>query len=232
MKKSKYIVIFLLVGLVNLVAEANRYDLKSGMVEYEIVGEGDVMGSPTTVTGTSKLYFKDFGNIELTDEKIQQTVKGDREEERIVSKIAADKVYTVDFIDEVIYIQKMVIDEENSALNIKNDESLISMGAKNLGTEEILGYKCDIWQLGEDKIWVYNSVPLKLISKSLGLVQIQEAKLAVFNIDIKDEKFKLPAYPIKLMDEIIGEPDPDEMPPISVEQEKMMEKMMKQSEKK
>ena len=105
------------------------------------------------------------------------------------------------------------------------------MGAKNLGSEEILGYKCDVWQLGEDKIWVYNSVPLKLISKSLGLVQIQEAKLAVFNIIIKDDKFKLPAYPMKAMDEIIGEPDPDEMPPVSQEEEKMMEDMMKKSGK-
>lgn len=231
MRKSKYIVIFFLVGLVNLFAQTNRYDIKSGIVEYEIVGNGDVMGDATSVTGTSKLYFKDFGNLELTDEKIQQTVKGDREEERIVSKIAADKVYTVDFTDEVIYAQKMVIDEENSALNIKNNESFISMGAKNLGTEEVLGYNCDIWQLGEDKIWVYNSVPLKLISQSLGLVQVQEAKLAVFNIDIKDEKFKLPAYPIKSIDEIIGEPNPDEMPPISEEQDKMMENMMKESRK-
>jgi hypothetical protein len=230
-RKSKYIVIFFLVGLVNLFAQTNRYDIKSGIVEYEIVGNGDVMGNATSVTGTSKLYFKDFGNLELTDEKIQQTVKGDREEERIVSKIAADKVYTVDFTDEVIYAQKMVIDEENSALNIKNNESFISMGAKNLGTEEVLGYNCDIWQLGEDKIWVYNSVPLKLISQSLGLVQVQEAKLAVFNIDIKDEKFKLPAFPVKSMDEIIGEPNPDEMPPISEEQEKIMENMMKESRK-
>ena len=46
-------------------------------------------------------------------------------------------------------------------------------------SETILGYKCDIWQLGEDKIWIYNTVPLKFVNKSLGLVQIQEAKLAV-----------------------------------------------------
>ena len=68
---------------------------------------------------------------------------------------------------------------------------------KHKGTEEILGYKCDIWELGEDKIWVYNSVPLKQVSQSLGMIQIQQAKFAVFNIDIKDDKFKLPPFPIK-----------------------------------
>lgn len=204
-----------MLGVVSLFAQANRYDVKSGMVEYEIMGSGEVMGSATTVSGTGKLYFKDFGNVELTDEKIQQTVLGDKEEERMISKIMGDKIYTVDFTDEVVYTQKMVIDDENANLNVRNKEAFISMGAKNLGTEEILGYKCDVWQLGEDKIWVYNSVPLKIISKSLGLVQTQVAKLAVFDITIKEDKFKLPPFPVKAMDELIGEPDPDEMPPVN-----------------
>ena len=230
MKKSRYVGIFLFLGVVSLFAQTNRYDVKSGMVEYEIIGSGDVMGSPTTVSGTSKLYFKDFGNVELSDEKIQQTVDGDKEEERLVSKIMGENVYTVDFVDEVIYTQKMVLDDDTASLNIKSKEAFISMGAKNLGVEEILGYKCDVWLLGEDKIWVYNSVPLKLISKSLGLVQIQEAKLAVFNIIIKDDKFKLPSYPVKAMDEIIGEPDLDEMPPTQ-EEEKAMEDIVKKSSK-
>jgi hypothetical protein len=214
-KKLKYVGIFLMLGVVSLFAQANRYDVKSGMVEYEIMGSGEVMGSATTVSGTGKLYFKDFGNVELTDEKIQQTVLGDKEEERMISKIMGDKIYTVDFTDEVVYTQKMVIDDENANLNVRNKEAFISMGAKNLGSEEILGYKCDVWQLGEDKIWVYNSVPLKIISKSLGLVQTQVAKLAVFDITIKEDKFKLPPFPIKAMDELIGEPDPDEMPPVN-----------------
>lgn len=230
MKKSRYVGIFLFLGVVSLFAQTNRYDVKSGMVEYEIIGSGDVMGSPTTVSGTSKLYFKDFGNVELSDEKIQQTVDGDKEEERLVSKIMGENVYTVDFVDEVIYTQKMVLDDDTASLNIKSKEAFISMGAKNLGVEEILGYKCDVWLLGEDKIWVYNSVPLKLISKSLGLVQIQEAKLAVFNIIIKDDKFKLPSYPVKAMDEIIGEPDLDEMPPTQ-EEEKVMDDIVKKSSK-
>ena len=215
MKKLKYVGIFLMLGVVSLFAQANRYDVKSGMVEYEIMGSGEVMGSATTVSGTGKLYFKDFGNVELTDEKIQQTVLGDKEEERMISKIMGDKIYTVDFTDEVVYTQKMVIDDENANLNVRNKEAFISMGAKNLVSEEILGYKCDVWQLGEDKIWVYNSVPLKIISKSLGLVQTQVAKLAVFDITIKEDKFKLPPFPIKAMDELIGEPDPDEMPPVN-----------------
>ncbi len=209
MKKS-YIYIFLLFGFVNLFAEINRYDIKSGMVEYEILGKADGMEKGDTISGTSKLYFKDFGKIELLDEKIVQTIMGEKEEEHVISKIIADKLLTVDFNDEVIYSQKLVLDEENFMQNIKNYESFVQMGAKNLGKEDILGYKCDVWQLGEDKIWVYNSVPLKLINQSMGIIQIQQAKFVVFNIEIKDDKFKLPNFPIRPIEEIEGEIEGEE----------------------
>ncbi len=82
--------------------------------------------------------------------------------------------------------------------------------------------------MGEDKIWIYNTVPLKFVSKSLGLVQIQEAKLAVFNVDIKDDKFKLPSYPVKAVDDVLSTGGTEE-PELSAEQEKMMNDIMKKS---
>ena len=204
MGKSKYIFGFLLLGVTSLFAQINRYDVKSAIVEYQIVGSGEVMGEKATLSGTSKLYFKNFGDLELSEEKIVQSSNADEEEEHNITKIVGTKMYNVDFNEKVIYQQEMVQDEENPLLNLKNSDTLTSMGAKKIGSEAILGYKCDIWQLGEDKIWIYNSVPLKFVSKSLGLVQIQEAKLAVFNVDIKDDKFKLPPFPVKAIDDVLN----------------------------
>ena len=119
-------------------------------------------------------------------------------------------------------------DAENAFLNLKNANTLVSLGAKKIGTETILGYKCDIWQLGEDKIWIYNTVPLKFVSKSLGLVQIQEAKLAVFNVDIKDDKFKLPNFPVREVDDVLSTGGTEE-PELSAEQQKIMDELMKKS---
>ena len=209
MGNIKYIVVSLLLGFIELFGATNRYEMKSGIVEYEIVGSVEGGKKGDSITGTSKLYFKDYGNLELTDEKIVQTIMGEKEEERTVSKIVKDKMFTADFNDEVIYSQKLIFDADNAMLNIKNKETFVQMGAKHKGTEEILGYKCDIWELGEDKIWVYNSVPLKQVSQSLGMVQIQQAKFAVFNIDIKDDKFKLPPFPIKPIEELVGEQEGD-----------------------
>ena len=204
MGKSKYIFGFLLLGATSLFAQTNRYDVKSAIVEYQIAGSGEVMGEKATLSGTSKLYFKNFGDLELSEEKIVQSSNADEEEEHNITKIVGTKMYNVDFNEKVIYQQEMVQDEENPLLNLKNSDTLTSMGAKKIGSEAILGYKCDIWQLGEDKIWIYNSVPLKFVSKSLGLVQIQEAKLAVFNVDIKDDKFKLPPFPVKAVDDVLN----------------------------
>ena len=227
MGKSKYIFGFLLLGMASLWADANRYDIKSAIVEYAIVGTGDVMGSKATVSGSSKLYFKDFGKTELSEEKTVQIIDDDKEEEHNITKVAANKIYNVDFNEQIIYQQDLVLgDQDNPFLNLKNSETLISLGAKKIGSEAILGYKCDIWQLGEDKIWLYNTVPLKIVNKSLGVVQIQEAKLAVFNVDIKDDKFKLPSYPVRAVDNVINTGGTEE-PEMTPEEEQMMKKMKK-----
>ena len=231
-KKSRYIFGFLLFGVVSLFADANRYDVKSAIVEYAIVGSGDVMGTKATLTGSNKLYFKDFGKVELTDEKIVQEVDGDSEEEHTVTKIVGNKIFNVDYNERVIYQQDLILeDSENAFLNLKNASTLVSLGAKKIGSETILGYKCDIWQLGEDKIWIYNTVPLKFVNKSLGLVQIQEAKLAVFNVDIKDDKFKLPNFPVREVDDVLTTGGTEE-PELTPEQERMMKEMSKKIETK
>jgi len=203
-KKVLYLTIFLFIGLNSLFAQTNRYDIKSGIVEYDIIGTNSTDSS--TIIGTSVLYFKDFGKLELTDERLTyKRANFEDEEERNINKIAKDKLYIVDFNDEMIYSQDLQINKDNPISDIKNRESFTQMGAKFLGNENILGYKCDIWQLGEYKIWVYNSVPLKQIIKSSGSEQMYIAKNANFDIDIKNSKFKLPDFPIKAIDIIISE---------------------------
>ena len=210
-----------------LFAEAQRYDVKSAIVEYEIKGTGVVMGAKAFIKGTSSLYFKDYGNTEYNEENIVQVIMGEKEEEHTISKIVANKVYTVDFEDEVIYEQKILLDDNNNPILNMKDKDLLSMGAKKVGSEVILGYKCDVWELGEDKISVYKSIPLKIVSVSMGITQIQEAKIANFDIKIDENKFKLPPYPIKTVDEILKDGD-SEVPELSPEQEKMMQDMIKQ----
>lgn len=49
--------------------ELKRYEVKSGMVEYATTSSGKMMGSTISGEGSEKLYFKDFGEIELREDE-------------------------------------------------------------------------------------------------------------------------------------------------------------------
>ena len=59
MKKIAFVI--LLFSVCNLFAQNNRYDIKSGIVEYDILGTTN--SKDHTFSGSSILYFKDFGNL-------------------------------------------------------------------------------------------------------------------------------------------------------------------------
>lgn len=221
--KRIFILLFVVVGLVY--AQTNRYDVKSAIVEYEISGGGSVMGGEATLSGVSSLYFKNFGDIEYQMEKSIQKIMGETEEVYNVSKLVGDKAYTVDFDEKIIYEQKLIIDDE--LLNVKNEKNLISMGATKIGKEKILGYDCDVWELGEEKISIYKSVPLKIESSSMGVTQVQKATSAKFDVEVSDKKIKLPDFPVKKVEEIMMD-EQMEAPELSPEQEKMMKELMDQ----
>ncbi len=185
----------------SLFASSDRaYDVKSGIIEYAVVSED--RNNNGYIKGSSKMYFKDYGDLEITDTTMIQKVFNEEEKERTIVKISKDTMFTVDFDEEIIYSSKIASDENGSSRLVLNKENLQKMGAVLVGAETILGYKCDIWQLGDDRIWTYNAVPLRQISKSSSGMQMQEAKIANFNLDIKDDKFKLPNFQIKQMDEM------------------------------
>lgn len=197
---KNFIIVSILCASSLFAAQNKAYDIKSGIVEYAVVAENP--NKNDYIKGSSKLYFKDFGDLEITDTTMVQKVFDEEEKEREIVKIVKDTMYTVNFDDQMIYSSKIAADENGSSRFVLNKENLQKMGATFIGTESVLGYKCDIWQLGDDRIWTYNAVPLRQISKSSSGMQMQEAKIANFNIDIKDDKFKLPNFPIKQMDEI------------------------------
>lgn len=209
-------------------AQTNRYELKSAIVEYDIQGKSYIMGMEALIVGNASLYFKDYGNTEYTMEKTSQKVMGEKEDSYAITKVVNNTIYSVDFEEQVIYEQKLVLEDEYSF--IKNEKNLNSMGANKIGKEKILGYECDIWQLGEEKIWVYKTVPLKIEASSMGIIQTQIAKNAKFDIEIPKEKFNLPKFPTKKVEDMFFE-EQSEMPELSIEQEKMIQELMKESQK-
>ena len=223
------LVLFVLLSTYSF-ADMKRYLVKSGEVQYKIVGNGSMMGLSTDLEGDSFLYFKDYGATEITKEKIIQNVMGQKETENETTKFENGMVYSVDFEDKVIYKQKIPIDIEDPMLQNKGEESLKSLGAKKIGSYEIAGFTCDKWELHGTKMCIYKGVPLKMETSTMGTDYVQIATNARFDINIDEEKFNLPDYPIKSLADIKAQREEqmrNQMQNMSPEEKKMMQDMMK-----
>ncbi len=225
MKKISLLVL-LVFGVISLFADMKRYEIKSAQIEYVISGSGNMMGIPTEIDGSSSLIFKDYGNTEITHEKFSQVVMGQKETTEDITKIDSGIVYSVNLEDKVIYKQEIPLDSDDPALSLKGKKSLEALGGKRLGSEKILDYDCEIWELSGVKMWMYKAVPLKTETNVMGILQTQIAKKVQFNGTISDDMFKLPNYPIKTRGDM-REEAMKQMENMSPEQKKMMEDMMK-----
>ncbi|CAA6815788.1 MAG: Unknown protein [uncultured Sulfurovum sp.] len=182
-----------------------KYALKSGEIDYEIIGSMDMMGSTSKTTGTKKLIFSEYGSHELTElKKI--------EEQNMMGEKRTLKTHTLDYMKEAsLYkvdfnkknIQRMQVPalammmgtgEEN--MLEKGQKMLESMGGKKLGTDKVLGYECEIWSLMGSKQCLYKGIPLKVETDIMGVTNLEVATKIEFDKSIDKTVYKLPEFPI------------------------------------
>ncbi len=188
-----------------------RYEVKSGIVKYTSTISGKVMGSVITGSGTESLYFKDWGAVELVEEKSSQTTNtkffGKKNTEttntHTISKLDNGESYHVDFDKKQIFLRRDMAMDMTKAFHPNADAGdvgknmLESMGGKIIGNEKFLGYDCEIWDVMGAKQWMYKGVVLKLEMTLMGITTVKIATSAKFNISVSDKYFKLPDYPIQ-----------------------------------
>lgn len=219
-------VLLLFLMTISLDASMIRYEVKTGIVKYDINGEGSVMGVKTKLSGNSSIIFKEYGAIEMMYEKISQDVMGEKEIQEDFTKFDNGTVYSIDEEEKVIYKQDISNDSEDLFFANKGEKSLVSLGGKKKGTSKVLGFSCDIWKFSDATMCIYKAIPLKIETTVMGIKQTQVAIEASFYIPISDEKFQLPNYPIKTMSDVMDE-NMNQMENMTPEQKKMMEEMMK-----
>jgi len=202
MKLLRNLVLLLLVMALTMGFAKNlkRYHVKSGIVEYKIEGSGNILGFKTSEKGTSRLVFRDWGNLEVRKEDTTRSREG---RVRTLSKFAGGTIYAVDYKQRVIhkYSPEMLKNMENKDLSKTGMEMLEAMGGKKVGSGKILGYPCEIWQAMGTKIWMYKGVPLKVDSNLMGIKRTETAVRAEFGVRVPDAEFKLPDFPVKTLEE-------------------------------
>lgn len=187
-------------------SEMKLYDVKSGKIEYSIKGSGEIMGQKMKTSGKKRVIFDAYGAQNLSEEnKIdQQTIMGEKK---------TTKTHTMTFMKEgmlyhVNFKSKRIMRMENMAAvmgglmgsgkNMKQtgEAMMKSMGGQKTGTDKVLGYTCDIWDLMGTKQCIYKGIPLRIESNIMGIRNTEVATKAEFDISLSKDNFKMPDFPI------------------------------------
>ena len=98
------------------------------------------------------------------------------------------------------------------------------MGGKKIGNETIQGYDCEVWEMPQVKLWLYKGIALKSQANVMGITNTMEATSIQLDVSVSNEDLKLPAFPIKSVQET---DIPSQMPQMTPEQMQQMQEMMK-----
>ena len=171
--------------------DAHTFDVEKGMVFYDING-GGILTPETNLTldGKATLRFKDWGTTLLSkDEGIVITSGALKSKQNIISleKQTKEALYTVDFKNKKIHERK------NSISNTLKEHD--TKGLKQIGEDEILGLKCQVWEGRGVRKCLYKGLPLKIESEVLGISYHKVATKVLFDVNSSNEKCTLPDFP-------------------------------------
>ncbi len=189
----------LLLALFFSLTTLNANTIKSGMIEYEINGNGQMMGITTKTIGKKTLYFKDYGTIIVEEEQRSDMVNEAALEDsktHTLRKIINNAIYDVDFKNRKI----------TKSINLEGNHSLITdknkiKNGRKIGSDIVLGYLCEVWAIDGIKQCLYRGQFPLWIEKTdkMGVKTKVIAIKAQFNKPLPNEKFELPKYSIELL---------------------------------
>ncbi|WP_309496891.1 hypothetical protein [Sulfurovum sp.] len=187
-------------------SEMKLYDLKSGKVEYEIKGSGSIMGQKMESIGKKRVIFDDNGAKNLTEEnKIdKQIIMGQKNitKTHTMTYMKNGMVYHVNFDNRRIMRMENMAASMGALMgggqNMKQsgEAMMTKMGGKKTGTDTVLGYTCDVWNLMGTKQCMYKGIPLRVESNIMGIKTTELATKAEFDLSLSSDDFMLPDFPI------------------------------------
>lgn len=182
-----------------------KYNIESAKIDYKLTGSGNMMGVVTQSVGKKRVIFDNFGAKELIEEnKVDKSI--------IAKKSTVDKVHKITYMNKsIIYMvdfnKKRVTRMQNPAIGMMGlskdntvqdagKKMMLQMGGKKIGTDKVLGYKCDIWSMMGTKQCIHNGVILKVETDMMGIKSTEVATKIEFDISTNSDTFALPSFPI------------------------------------
>ena len=188
--------IFLMITSVTLVAQASEeektYGIQAGVVEYEIYGGGVVTPECNlSIEGYEKLSFKAWGDVRIEAMERKETLFGTLysvEREKTLKKSEKETLYTVDFQNERI-ITTNLLEGDIGEVDVSRMEKT--------GTMSVASLECELWEESNRKVCLHKGVVLFDEKRYLGFVYGKRADYVNFDLNLSEEEFALPEYPLK-----------------------------------
>lgn len=168
-----------------------RYGIKSAIVEYTITG---------SQSGTKILYFDNWGmrQAEYTNSVLE--IGNFSKSINILNIIKDDANYIIDLERNTGTktknpIKKLIAELQNQkSFGEFGEQILLKSGAMKVGQEEFLNRDCDIYEIKNTgtKMWIWEWIPLKTITKLGGIEINSVAKKIEVNINVPEEKLTPP----------------------------------------
>lgn len=185
------IFIFTIIGMgFTYAVETHVFEEKSGMITYRISGGGQLTKETNlSIKGSSKLRFKEWGNIKIEEEHgiilTTGAIKHKQEVKRF-EKYNQESIITVDYENE------QLLERKKAKKIVSSEPKLIKKGQ-----EEVSGILCDIWEGEGVRQCIYKNIILKLESKVLDITYTKVAISVTFDINTSQENCLTPNFPLK-----------------------------------
>jgi len=181
-----------------------KYRHKSGIILYDVTVSSFDNNLNNQVRGIGRLIFDDWGAKELKEEDVAEIQAGDFNDTRLkhtLVKIDYGTIYTSDYDENITYKTRdrdldLAITQK---LDLTNEgiKSLERAGAKKVGTEKIAGLECDLWELNDQQVCIYDGgIPLKVIVQNAGFLSEKIAVNVTLDQPIPEKDFALPPFKI------------------------------------
>jgi len=161
-----------------------RYPFKSAIIEYAYSGNS---------TGTAQHYIDNYGwrNAQYTQQKTKSF--GSTTESNNLVIIDDSVVYSIDLVTKkgiktrITNLNKKEIEDWSKEM----DSIWKGNGFKKVGTGEVLGKQCDIWEGMSTKSWIWQNLVLKTETNLFGKTVMEATRIDV-GASIPKDKFAIP----------------------------------------
>ncbi len=182
--------------------------LKTGKIIYKTktISDYGTAGSGETI-GTERFVFKDWGNVHLTEVEDENTVKiidqntgavtTSVESSHDLKKWITPKKYDVNFKKEIINVLDFSSLYQGLTAEAIADSLKPTVGdnVSYVGKDVVLGYVCDVYQVGVVTLCLFNNVTLKSeVDLGTFAKSTTVATSITFNTYILEDEFKLPSF--------------------------------------